>query len=126
MGEERDFPHADVTALILGAAFEVHNVLGPGFLESVYETALAHELSQRGIAFQRQVRLQVRYKSIAAGDFVADIVAAGCVVIEIKAAAGNHAEHEAQLLNYLKATGVKVGLLLNFGDARLRYKRMVF
>ena len=124
--ESAGYLHADLTHAIIGAAFEVHNKLGPGFLESVYETALAWELEKLGLTVHRQHRLKVTYKEIVAGEFVADIVVNGTVVVEIKATSENHDIHEAQLLNYLKGTGMKVGLLLNFGQKRLYYKRFVF
>ena len=104
---------------------EVHRILGPGFLESVYEEALAHEFDLRRIPYQRQARLAVRYKEIVAGDFRADFLVDGKVVIELKAIKALTEGDGAQLLNYLKGTAYRVGLLLNFGAPSLEHKRRV-
>lgn len=104
---------------------EVHRILGPGFVESVYEEALAHEFDLRGVPYQRQAKLAVRYKEIIAGEFRADFLVDGKVVVELKAIKALTNGDEAQLLNYLKGTGHRVGLLLNFGAASLEYKRRV-
>ncbi len=105
---------------------EVHGQLGPGFLEKVYEEALGHELRLRGVSCTTQAPILVSYKGKRVGYYVADVLVEGKVLCEIKAGDGLAREHEAQLLNYLKATQVKVGLLLNFGRQRLQIKRMVF
>ncbi|MEZ4617198.1 MAG: GxxExxY protein [Caldilineaceae bacterium] len=115
----------DLTYAIIGAAMEVHRILGPGFLESVYERALAHEFQLRKLQFQQQAKLDVQYKSILAGEFRADFLVAGKIVLELKATKGLTAIDEAQLLNYLKGTGFRVGLLVNFGVASLDYRRRV-
>ena len=117
--------HKELSFRIVGAAMEVHRVLGPGFLESVYELALAHEFELKGIPFQRQALLAVRYKAIIAGEFRADFLVDGNVVVELKATKGLTEINEAQLLNYLKGTGYRVGLLLNFGTPSLEHKRRV-
>ena len=117
--------HKELSFRIVGAAMEVHRVLGPGFLESVYEQALAHEFELKGIPFQRQALLAVRYKAIIAGEFRADFLVDGNVVVELKAIKGLTEINEAQLLNYLKGTGYRVGLLLNFGTPSLEHKRRV-
>jgi GxxExxY protein len=104
---------------------EVHRILGPGFLESVYEEALAHEFDLRGIPYQRQTKLAVHYKDIVAGEFRADFLVDGKVVVELKAIKALTVGDEAQLLNYLKGTGYRIGLLLNFGAPSLEYKRRV-
>jgi len=122
---EQEFLYKDLTYGIIGAAMEVHRILGPGFLESVYEEALAHEFDLRGIPSQRQAKLAVRYKDIVAGEFRADFLVDGKVVIELKALKALTEGNEAQLLNYLKGTGYRVGLLLNFGAPSLEYKRRV-
>lgn len=118
--------HKELSYKIIGAAMEVHRVLGPGFLESVYETALAHEFDLREIPFQRQARLTVGYKEILAGEFRADFLVGEKLVVELKATKGLTEIDEAQLLNYLKGTGFRVGLLLNFGAASLEHKRRVY
>ena len=120
-----EFLYKDLTYAIIGAAMEVHKVLGPGFLESVYEEALAHEFDLRGIPYERQAKLAVRYKGIVAGEFRADFLVDGKVVVELKAIKALMEGDEAQLLNYLKGTGYRVGLLLNFGAPSLEYKRRV-
>ena len=122
---EQEFLYKDLTYAIIGAAMEVHRILGPGFLESVYEEALAHEFDLRGIPYQRQARLAVLYKEIVAGEFRADFLVDGKVVVELKAIKALTEGDEAQLLNYLKGTGHRVGLLLNFGAPSLEHKRRV-
>ena len=122
---EQEFLYKNLTYAIIGAAMEVHKVLGPGFLESVYEEALAHEFDLRDIPYQRQARLAVRYKEIVAGEFRADFLVEGKVVVELKAIKALTEADEAQLLNYLKGTGYRVGLLLNFGAPSLEYKRRI-
>jgi len=122
---EQEFLYKDLTYAIIGAAMEVHRILGPGFLESVYEEALAHESDLRGIPYQRQARLAVRYKEIVAGEFRADFLVDGKVVVELKAIKALTEGDEAQLLNYLKGTAYRVGLLLNFGAPSLEHKRRV-
>jgi len=120
------YPHKDLTEKIIGAAFEVHRELGPGFLEKVYETALAQELASRGVPVHSQAEIEVSYRGQPVGLYFADILVDGRVICEIKAVESLSRAHEAQLLHYLKATGIKVGLLLNFGARRLQVKRMVF
>ena len=123
---EPDYPHQDLTRQVIGAAFEVHRELGPGFLEKVYETALVRELEASGIAAVPQAEIHVHYKGQPVGLYYADVLVDGKVICEIKAVESLLPAHEAQLLNYLKATGVKVGLLLNFGPKRVQVKRLVF
>ena len=109
----------------VGAAMEVHRVLGPGFLEAVYEQALSHELTLRGIPFERQVSIRVPYKEIQAGDYRADFVIDGKIVLEIKAVSSLILAHEAQGHNYLAATGLRLAILFNFGTRSLEIKRIV-
>jgi len=120
-----EFSYKDLTYAIIGAAMEVHRSLGPGFLESVYEEALAHEFDLRRIPYERQVQLAVRYKEIEAGRFRADFFVDGKVVVELKALKALTGGDEVQLLNYLKGTGTRVGLLLNFGAPSLEHRRRV-
>ncbi|MEZ4593283.1 MAG: GxxExxY protein [Chloroflexota bacterium] len=109
---------------IIGAAMEVHKTLGYGFLESVYENALAHELDLRGVRVERQKHLPVVYKGLAVGHYIADMVVEDVIILELKALSkGLAQEHHAQIINYLVATGMQVGLLLNFGRPSLEYKR---
>ncbi|MDA0809206.1 MAG: GxxExxY protein [Planctomycetota bacterium] len=108
-----------LTEAIIGAAIEVHRLLGPGLLESIYEEALCHELELRGIAAQRQVEVDVIYKGIAIKGQKLDLLVANEVVVELKAVSKLPAVATAQVLSYLKATGLKRALLLNFGEQRL-------
>ena len=111
------------TERIIGCAMEVHRRLGPGFLESVYAKALTIELDTQNIPNQSQVALAVSYRGQSVGDFIADIVVADTIILELKACQLLHARHEAQLVNYLVATGLDVGLLINFGGDSLQFKR---
>ncbi len=110
-----------ITALVIGAAIEVHRVLGPGLLESAYEECLCHELSLRSIAFQRQLVLPVDYKGVRLDcGYRLDIVLPGKLIIEVKAVEALAPIHDAQLLTYLKLSGIRTGLLLNFNVPLLR------
>jgi len=112
-----------LTEQIIGCAMEVHRRLGPGYLESVYEKALLIELRMKSLSYQEQRPISVSYRGESVGEFVADIVVEGRVIIELKACQVLHLRHEAQLVNYLVATGLEVGLLLNFGSDSLQFKR---
>ena len=107
--------HSDITERIIGAFYSVYNQLGCGFLERVYENALAVELSEMGLRVVCQMPLTVWFKGHIVGEYVADIVVENAVLVELKACEALTVEHEAQLVNYLKATSFEVGLLLNFG-----------
>ena len=116
---ERD----EITEGVIGAFYEVYNVLGYGFLEKVYEMALASEFSRRGLKFSRQVPIEVCYKGDVVGNYVADFLVEGEVIVEVKAMIGLTGADENQLLNYLRATGKSVGLVLNFGrEAEIKRK----
>jgi GxxExxY protein len=115
--------HEELTKQIIGCAMTVHGALGPGYLESVYQNALAHELRKNGIQAECECRLKVNYDGLIVGDYVADIVVNGCVIIENKAVQALIPVHEVQLVSYLTTTGIEVGLLLNFGAQRLEFKR---
>ena len=122
--------HADETRTnqlserIIGCAFRVLNALGAGFLEKVYENALAHELRKHGLAVAQQQAINVTYDGIVVGQYVADLVIEGTVVIELKAVKTLNGEQTAQCINYLKATGLHLCLLLNFGRSRLEIHRV--
>ena len=122
---EKQLLHSELTRHIIGATMEVHKILGAGFLESVYEESIAIEFGLRNIKFERQKPLDIIYKGKMAKQFVCDFLVEGKVIVELKAVKGLSDSDEAQLLNYLKATGNKVGLLVNFGQSSLKYKRMV-
>jgi len=112
---------SELTRRVIGRAIEVHHHLGPGPLESIYEAALCHELSRAGIAFVRQRKLKVKYQGVdLACEFVLDLVVEGVLVLEIKAVAQLLPIHEAQLLTYLRISGLPLGLLLNFNEVRLK------
>jgi GxxExxY protein len=115
--------HQKLTEIILGTCFEVMNELGGGFLESVYEKALLIALRDKRVAAQSQVPLSVLFRGEKVGEFFADIVVEGKVIIELKTAKAIAPEHQAQIINYLKATGMEVGLLVNFGPTKLEYRR---
>jgi GxxExxY protein len=119
------YPEQELTEKVLGAAFKVQNALGCGFLEKVYENALVVELSRTGLRLQQQKPLQIKYEGAIVGEYLADLVVEDRVIVECKAATNLDAVHEAQLLNYLKATNLRVGLLLNFGRPKLQYRRFV-
>ncbi|MEX1275291.1 MAG: GxxExxY protein [Bacteroidota bacterium] len=116
----------DLTYKIIGAAIEVHRVLGPGYLESVYEDALCHELEWVNVGFQRQVDLDINYKSvILKKKFRADLLVEEKVLVENKAISTLTKNDEAQLFNYLKTTKLRVGLLFNFGSTKLQKLRRI-
>ena len=118
--------HRATTETIIGAAFEVHQELGYGFLERVYQRALQVELIRRGVAAEIEKRIRVQYKGVVVGDYDADLIVADSVAVEIKVNPQYDKRDEAQLLNELKATSLKVGLLVNFGRNKVEYKRLVF
>ena len=120
-----EFLHKELTGKIIGAAMEVHNTLGYGFLESVYEEAMATELGLRNVPFERQKSLDVFYKQKKMKHFMCDFLVAGAVLVELKAIQELAEAQKAQVLNYLKATNLKLGLLLNFGTKSLQYKRVI-
>jgi GxxExxY protein len=121
-----DLIYKDEVYDIVGAAMEVHKVLGNGFLEAVYHEALAVEFVERGIPFEMEKNIQIHYKGVLLKKYYqADFICYDKIILELKALSLLTGEHEAQLLNYLKATGFKTGLLINFGQKSLIYKRFV-
>lgn len=116
--------YEDITEQIISACFDVINELGAGFLESVYEKALLVALREKGLAAQAQIPLKVTFRGQNVGDFVADIIVEDKVLLELKAIKGLNAEHQAQIINYLKATGMELGLLINFGNPKLEFRRL--
>jgi GxxExxY protein len=120
-----DFEDTDLTGRILGAAFEVSNTLGAGFLEKVYARALLQELRLRGIRAATEVSFAVTYKGHRVGEYFADIIVDDLVVIELKCVDRLSNEHMAQCLNYLRASGMAICLLLNFQRPTLEWKRIV-
>lgn len=117
--------YKELSYTIVGAGIEVHRILGSGFLEAVYQAALARELALRGLHFEQFKRLPITYKDILVGDYEADFVVEDKIILEIKAVSALHPMHEAQAINYLAATGFRLAILLNFGTESLQHKRIV-
>jgi len=116
--------HRELSNQVMRAVFEVHNALGPGFLEKVYEAALAHELGLQGIPFERQKTVSVYYKQQSVGTHRLDIVVDGKILLELKAAEALTDLFKQQTLSYLKSTGLRLGILINFGAQRVEYTRI--
>ncbi len=123
--DQRRYAHTELTQQIIGVFYDVYNELGPGFLESVYEAAMAIALEQIGLRVQRQASVRVYFRGAVVGEFRADLLVQEVVLVELKAARATDSSHEAQLLNYLRATRIEVGLLLNFGP-KPEIKRLAF
>jgi GxxExxY protein len=124
--DERRLKLDRITERIIGCVCQVSTALGPGFLEKVYENALAVELRQCEFRVEQQHRIEVRYKDVLVGDFIADLLVDECVIVEIKAIKSLDDIHTAQCVNYLKATGVNICLLVNFNSPRATVKRVVY
>jgi len=118
------YEHDALTERIIGCSYTVLNTLGPGFLESVYENALAHELRKAGLGVEQQRPLTVRYDGVAVGEYKTDLLVEETVLVELKAVRALDDAHLAQCLNYLRATGLHTCLLLNFGTPKLGIKRV--
>lgn len=125
MDEQGALVEEDLTYRIRSCVFAVSNELGPGFLERVYENALAIELRDAGLLVQTQQPVKVCYKGQGVGEYVAEFLVENRVLLELKACGSLAPEHQAQLLNYLRATGIPLGLLINFGQPRAQIKRFV-
>ena len=115
----------EITELVIGATYQVANTLGNGFLEKVYENALALEIRKSGMPVVQQHPIQVKYQGVVVGEFIADLQVRGEILVELKAVKGFDEIHLAQCLNYLKATGLHVCLLINFGNPKVEIKRVV-
>jgi GxxExxY protein len=115
-----------ITEKIIGCAYSVSNNLGPGFLEKVYENALVHELRKAGSIVAQQQPITVMYDNVEVGYFEADIVVEGLVLVELKTVRSFDEAHMAQCMNYLRATGLRVCLLINFATPKIQIKRIVF
>ena len=120
-----EYKYSDITGRILKAAYEVYNNLGYGFLEKVYENALFMELKTEGLTVEKQYPIKVYYKSKIIGEYYADLVVDKKVIVELKAVSNIEKSHEVQLVNYLKATEIEVGLLINFGQ-KIQHIRRIF
>jgi len=118
--------HEEITEDIIGSAFEVYNVLGYGFLEKVYQKALQVELLNRGHTAELEHPIIVKFKGALVGDYAADLLVDDKVIVELKIAREYNPKDEPQLLNELKVTGIKVGLLINFGKEKVEFKRFIY
>jgi GxxExxY protein len=114
-----------ITEKIIGCAYRVANGLGTGFLEKVYENALTYEMGKAGLKVERQVKLEVRYEKVIVGEFVVDLLVEGKILVEIKAVKTINNGEIAQCVNYLRAAGLSICLLINFGKAKIDVKRLV-
>ena len=123
--DERRLMLDQTTEKVIGCVHQVSNALGAGFLEKVYENALVFELCQIGFQAAQQHKIEVRYKGVLVGDFVADILVENCIIVEVKAVKALDDIHAAQCLNYLRATGLQVCLLVNFGIPKAAVRRIV-
>ena len=122
---EDNLIYPDLSYKVMGLAMSVHRELGPGFMEKVYENALMHLLNQNSITAHQQVPLKVIFKGVIVGDYIADILVDDKIIIELKACEKMDNIHKAQVINYLKATNKKLGLLINFGKKSLEYERLI-
>ncbi len=124
---EESLLYKEETYKIIGALMEVHKTLGCGFLEAVYQEAIELEFRLQNIPFETEKRINISYKGIQLEkSYIADFVCFDSIIIEIKALSALTTDHEAQIMNYLKATGLKVGILVNFGEKSLKYKRFIY
>lgn len=113
----KEYKYKDITKLIIGSAYTVHDKLESGFLEKIYANSLAIELINSGLKVKVEYPIQVKYHNYVVGDYIADLIVEDKVIVEIKAVKELIEIHEVQLVNYLKATGIEVGLLINFGNS---------
>lgn len=120
-----DFKHSEITEIIIKSFYKVYNKLGYGFLEKVYENAMYIELKNEGLFVEKQKPIKVFYNETEVGNYFADLVVNECIIVELKASESLCEEHEYQLINYLKATEIEIGLLLNFGKTP-KFKRKIF
>lgn len=122
---KKEILHKDLSYAVIGAAMEVHRVLGPGFPEGIYQAAYEREFTLRGIPFEAQKVLKVSYKDVVIGEFRVDLLVDGVIIIEIKAVSAIHPAHEAQALHYLAASGLRLAIVINFGAQSLESSRVV-
>jgi GxxExxY protein len=123
--EFRKIIYKELSYKIIESVLKVHNTLGCGFLEKVYENALVIELKMEGIRFKQQEPIKVLYRNQVVGEYVSDILIEEKIILELKTVDEISNIHEAQIINYLKATGVKLGIIINFAKPKLEYKRIV-
>lgn len=120
-----EYLHEELTEKVIGCCYKVHNELGAGFLEKVYQNALAIEFKDAGIRFVQECPLNVLYRDSVVGEYFSDFIVDGKVIVELKAIEMLSKPHEVQLVNYLKATGLKIGLLINFGRSVVVKRRIL-
>ena len=120
----KSFLHGELTEKIIGACFEVSNELGAGFLESVYQKALVIALREKNLKVEAEVPIPVKFRVRSVGDYFADQLVEDCVIVELKAVEALAPEHQAQVINYLKASDFEFGLLVNFGRPKIEYRRL--
>ena len=123
-GDGHRYEHDPLSEAVIGRAFTVANTLGPGFLEKVYENALAHELRKAGFETEQQARMKVLYDGVEVGEYIADLIIGKALVVELKACRALDDIHVAQCLNYLKASGLRTCLLMNFGTPKIQVRRL--
>ena len=123
-GDGHRYDHDPLSEAVIGRAFTVANTLGPGFLEKVYENALAHELRKAQLEVEQQARMSVRYDGVEVGEYIADLIIGKSLVVELKACKALDDIHVAQCLNYLKASGLHTCLLMNFGTPKIQVRRI--
>ena len=119
------FIYKDITEKIISSAYEVHRLLGNGYLEKVYENALVKEMAYRNLRSEQQIALEVYYKDYVVGNYIADIIVEDKIILEIKAISGIEEKHFSQLLNYLKTTKKRLGLIINFGANSVEIRRII-
>ena len=121
---QNQLPHSDISEIIIGCCFEIMKELGAGFLEKIYKNALFIAMKQKGLTVLAEQSFEVVFRNHRIGTYVADLVVENAIVVELKCCASLLPEHQAQVINYLKASGTPVGLLVNFGHQKLEYKRL--
>jgi len=124
-GKMTELHSKELTFAVICAAMDLHTILAPGFLAAVYQVALERELTLRGIPFEKQVKLPVCYKDVLIGEYIADFVIDGKLIVEIKAVSNFHSQHQAQAMHYLAATGCHRALLLNFGTGSREHRLVI-
>lgn len=124
MQDDTHHLHSELTEIILSCCFDVMNEIGIGFLESVYKNALFIAIKEKGLAVEIEKRFEVIFRGRKIGLYVADLIVEGSVIVELKCCDSLLGEHQAQLINYLKVSGILVGLLVNFGNRKVQYKRL--
>lgn len=124
MEEKTELPHSDISEVIIGCCFEIMRELGTGFLENVYKNALFIAMRQKGLNVLAEQQFEVMFRNCKVGKYVADLIVENVIIVELKCCTTLLPEHKAQVINYLKASGISVGLLVNFGQQKLEYKRL--